>query len=208
MDHTGTVDPDAQCLEILEFCVKQIGLSIVPIGAARRLGIGHHEGQFEHFGLRKAARRVACHGPDDIGHAVNHLVDQLGRGAAQLHRGETVDLDPPVAVCLDLVGPDIQNQFRHIGLRGQELVQLQRHFLRMGRDGHAGHHGGGRNGAQCRFHKGHSLILPKDNVETAPISPQGSGLQMPEISPAPQGSKSGWRAGCASANAGSASHRA
>ena len=146
VDHAGAVDPGAQDVDVLELGVLHVTLKHFPIGVRGRASVGHHEREFEDFGRRIAARRVADHGPDDVGNAVDGLVHQLWRLAAQLHRRITVDLDAAIGRRLDIVGPDIQDQLRHICLRWQELVELQRHLLS---EGGRGAHRGNRRRACC-----------------------------------------------------------
>ena len=79
MDDTGSVNPDGKHVHILEIRVLHVALEQIPKGAAGRLGIGHHEGQFKDLGARETAWRIARHGPDDIRHAVDNLVIKLIR---------------------------------------------------------------------------------------------------------------------------------
>src|SRR3546814_7148396 len=76
---------------------------------------------------------VAGQGPDDVDHAVAHLVVERRRLAAELHRGIDLDLDAPVGLGLDLARPGLDEVL--VGSRGrrQEVLQAQDHLLRRGR---------------------------------------------------------------------------
>jgi hypothetical protein len=124
------VHPSREDMHILELGIFHVLFEHLPIGRTRGAGVRHHEGQFEHLGAGIATGRIAHHCPDDVGHAVNRLIHQFGWRTAKLHGGIALHLDATVAVRFDLVGPDIQYKFRHIGLRRQELVKAQCHFLR------------------------------------------------------------------------------
>jgi hypothetical protein len=153
-------------VDVGELAVLHVLLEHVPVGLRGSLGVGHDEGKLEHFRGGKAARRVARQRPDDVHRAVLRLVDQLWRRAAKLHRRISFDLDAAVGSRLDAVGPWMEQVGRHVGLRRQELVEPERHFLRACRQGggepaERGHEGG----AQARGGENHVILLERRTGE-------------------------------------------
>ena len=73
-----------------------------------RLGAAAMHGrQLEHLRARKHAGRVAGQGPDDVGDTVPRLAVELGRRAAERHRGIDLDLDAAVRLLLDPARPGL-----------------------------------------------------------------------------------------------------
>ncbi len=125
MDHAGAMHPHTQNLDVLELGIGHVLLHHLPVGRRGGAGIGHEERQFKDLGRREAPGRVPDHVPGDVDHPVDDLVDQFRGLAAQLHRGESLDLDTAAGGLLDLVRPDIYDLARDRGLRGQEALQVE-----------------------------------------------------------------------------------
>ena len=106
---------DFKDVHILEI-VAHIFVVHFPVRARCGACVFYHEGQLEHFSLGEAARRVANNSPDDIGDAINRLVQQFWWCATKCHGIETFDLDAAFGFCLDPVRPDRQDQLWHVGL--------------------------------------------------------------------------------------------
>ena len=94
-------------LDVLELIGSKL-FDVFLNGARGGLGLAAHERQLEYFGLGETARRVAQHGPGDVGDAVTGLVKQLGRRAAQLHGMEQLHLDSATRLGFDLLRPGHQ----------------------------------------------------------------------------------------------------
>ena len=92
----------------------------------RRRVVGMHEGELKHLGAREQTWGVAVHRPDDVDHAVAHLVDQLGRLAAEGHRREDLDLDLATRGLLDVVRPGDEHFGMRRRLRAEQVVELER----------------------------------------------------------------------------------
>ena len=127
-----------------------------------RLGVhdaaaGGDEGQLDHFHAGEAAGGRA-EGPDEIGDAVADLIEELGRGAAELHRGEDVDLDPSLRVRLDLAGPGRQELGVPVRDRRQEMVHLEGDLRRL-RVALAQERGGGDGTPPARARKRRRLAF-------------------------------------------------
>ena len=132
VNQAGAVHPGAKDMHILELRVLHIFFKHLPISRRHGACVGHHERQFKHLSARETTGGIAHNRPDNICHAVDRLVHQFRWFAAQLHGGITLHLDAAIAIGLNLVGPDVQHQFGHIGLWWQELVHPQRNVLRHG----------------------------------------------------------------------------
>ncbi len=150
------VHVDREHLHARELLLRVL-LVVLPRRLRRRLGVGRHERQLEHLHQREAAGRVAGQRPHDVGDAVLHLVDELRRGAAELHRRVDLALEPVARVLRDLVAP------RHEELRGRhrarrpEVMDLERDFLRGG-----GQCGGGEGGDDDRTGNAHDSSGVRD----------------------------------------------
>ena len=132
MHHAGAVHPCAQHFDIAIFARLQIGFHQLLKGFGGGDWIGHHKGQFEHFGFGEAARGIAHNGHDDIGHAIHGLIHQVRRAAPQRHGIVMLDLQGAAGALFHACSPGFQDMFWHRGRRWQELVQAQGDILRSG----------------------------------------------------------------------------
>ena len=130
VEHPGAVHVEGEWMYVLEL-VLAVLLHVVPQRFAGRFGALHHEGQLEGFHRGESARGVTRQCPDHVGHAITHLLKQLGWRTAKLHRGVTLALHAVVRFLGDLVAPGLDKQ--RVGIRGgrQKEVHFQRHFLRL-----------------------------------------------------------------------------
>jgi hypothetical protein len=96
------------------------------------------ERQLEHLGAREQVGRIAVHRPDDVDHAIAHLVDELGRLAAERHVRIELDLDLAAGGLFHVLRPGRKHPGVCRGHCGKQMVQLERDRLRL------------RCGGQCR----------------------------------------------------------
>ena len=131
MQERAIVQVHGDELDALEL-VERVLLDVVPQRRAARLGVLRHERQLEHLGLEETAGLVRRHGPDDVGHAVARLVEELRRRAAELHRRINLALDPAPRLLAELVAPRREELRLDRRLRRQEMMDPQYHLLRAG----------------------------------------------------------------------------
>ena len=151
-DHARAVHVDGQQLDVLVL-VHRVLLHEIPGRTAGGRGVRHHEGQFEDLRAQETTRGVARDRPDDIGHTVLGLIEQLRRGSAQLHGREDLTLQPVAGVLGDGAAPVGHHGGVLDRLRTQEVVHLQ-HDGRLGMGGDRGHHTDGKGqGLEQGFHQ-------------------------------------------------------
>ena len=109
---------------------------IVPQGLAGAFGALHHERQLKHLGQGEAASRVARQHPDDVSHAVFHLVKQLRWRAAQLHGRVNLALHLVARIGGNLVAPGLNEHLLCSRSGRQKVVYLEGD--RLGRSSHSG----------------------------------------------------------------------
>src|SRR2546423_316601 len=105
--------------------VERILLHVLPQGGTTRLGALRHERQLEYFRLDKAAGLIGWDRPDDVGHAIARLIEELWWRAAQLHRRINLTLQAPVRFLVDLLAPRVEELRLDRRLRRQEMMDLQ-----------------------------------------------------------------------------------
>ena len=136
---------DLRTLELIE----RILLHILPECATAAFCALDHEGQLEHLRLGKAPGLVSRHGPDDVGHTVLGLVEQLRWRATELHGRIDLALDAVVGFLADLFAPGTEQQFLRGRIRRQKMMDLECDVLCPGAAGAQSQHRGCQQGAEC-----------------------------------------------------------